>query len=45
MKTKALEKDLQRLRRLQTWALATNLAAVTLAVPVTIWLVVRFFKA
>ena len=45
MSKNALEKDLRRLRRLQTWTLATNLAAVTLAVPVAIFVVVRFFTA
>ena len=45
MNTKAVEKDLRRLRKLQTLTLATNLAAVTLAVPLVIWLVVLFWTA
>ena len=45
MNTKAVEKDLWRLLRLRTWTFAAILAAVTLAVPLVIWLVVRFWTA
>lgn len=45
MNSKDLENNLRRLRKVQSLTLATNLAAVTLAVPLAIWLVVRFFTA